>query len=175
MIGTDGEAPRPSRRRLRHLLAPILLRGVLFVALWLVLAGPDPHTWWLAAAVILTTVYVSLRTVPVGSVRLRPAGLLRFIPFFLIYSLRGGVDVARRAIFQPDVSAAEYRTFEVRLAEGPPRTFFAMILGLLPGTLTARISGARIEIHTLDASATPDEALRRVERRVADVFGGSME
>jgi len=92
------------------------------------------------------------------------------IPFFFWQSLRGGVDVALRA-FKPRLPLApaiiDYR---LRLPNGPAPVMMASLVSLMPGTL-AMISGTRLRVHVLDKTAEHHEALERLERLVARVFG----
>jgi len=96
------------------------------------------------------------------------------VPFFLWQSLRGGVDVALRA-FKPRLPLSptiiDYR---LRLPRGPAPVMMASLVSLMPGTL-AMISGARLRVHVLDKTTDYHDALERLERLVARVFGVALE
>jgi multicomponent Na+:H+ antiporter subunit E len=58
----------------------------------------------------------------------------------------------------------EYRT---TLSPGLPRVLFANVVSLLPGTLSADIDGASLQIHVLDERAANIKSLRELEAAVA--------
>ncbi len=64
--------------------------------LWWVLTGGRASSWIIGVPTIALALWVMSR---LPQTPLRPisfAGLLRFIPYFLLQSIRGGIDVARR-------------------------------------------------------------------------------
>ncbi len=108
--------------------------------------------------------------------RIRVRGAVRFIPWFLVQSVRGGVDVARRALSPSLPLAPGFVTYPVRLGAGPARTFFVNCISLLPGTFSAELreEGAAIRVHVLaEADAVPAR-LREVEGQVARLFGETL-
>lgn len=152
-------------------MSAFLRRFAIMAALWVVLAGADPRGWPLAGLIIATAAYVSLRTLPPGRYRISLAGLVRFVPFFLFHSARGGIDVASRAIRpRPDLAPGFVR-FRSSLPPNGARSFYLAVIGLLPGTLTARDEGDLIHVHTLDRRRDLIPQLRALELRVADLFG----
>lgn len=101
-------------------------------------------------------------------------GFVRFVPFFLWHSLRGGVDVAGRALrWQPSIrpGLTEYR---LRLSPEPARVFMMNAVSLLPGTLSARLQGACLVVHVLNEAAPHANGLRALEKRVGRIFGQNM-
>jgi multicomponent Na+:H+ antiporter subunit E len=159
--------PEPSRRRLRAALA----RFAGFLALWLVLSGGEPLSPWLAALIVSGATAISLRMLPPAAVRPGPERMLRFLPYFLYASLRGGVDVALRAIGARGGAGPGAIAYPLRLPEGPGRTFFVAVVGLLPGTMTTAVYADRIMVHVLDTGGDAISAVRALEHRVADLFG----
>lgn len=149
----------------------LLERALLMSLLWIVVAGLSARTWPLAASIVLVSAWASLRTVPPGSFHLTVRGLSRFLPFFLLYSVRGGVDVALRAVRRtPGLDPGEIELLTV-LPPGAARSFFIAVIGLLPGTLTARVEDDRLRVHVLDRRAVTTAQLRSLETRVAGLFG----
>lgn len=142
-----------------------------FTALWLVLTGGDLKAPLLALVVVLAAAAVSVALAPPGAYRIRPLGTLRFLSYFLAVSARAGFDVARLALLPGRLPLPGEIELELALPEGAPRTFFALVAGLVPGTLARRIDGARVIVHVLDQRTDPLPQLRRLERRVADLYG----
>jgi len=144
-------------------------RGLLFAALWWVLAGGA--AWGFGAPVIATAVGVSMALQPARRPWLRPWALARFLGFFLTQSPRAGLDVARRA-FAPGLPLAPaLHDFHLRLPEGPARTLLLNIMSLLPGTLSAGLAGDRLRLHVLDTRLPVEWELRKVEAHIAALFG----
>jgi multicomponent Na+:H+ antiporter subunit E len=150
-------------------------RALLFSLLWLVLTGGDTGGPYLALPIIAIASWVSMRTLPPGGWRLSAPGILRFVPFFLIYSLRGGIDVAGRALgarlrLQPAVLA-----FELRLDDPAAITFVATAFSLFPGTIAVQVQGRSLHVHTLDTALPVEAHLRELEARAAGMFHAPLE
>jgi multicomponent Na+:H+ antiporter subunit E len=150
---------------------PILRRLVLFAAGWLVLTGDVASVGPLGAAVVALATATSLWLLPPDSSRWHPAELVRFVPYFLSQSWRGGLDVAARALLPRRTLAPELVAYHVSLPDGPARRFFAAAIGLLPGTLTTELDGDRLTVHALDRSLPVASMLRELEERTAALFG----
>ena len=99
---------------------------------------------------------------------------MRFVGWFALQSVRGAVDVARRALAWRLPLSPGCRAYRTALPEGAPRLLFANAITLLPGTLTAGIEGDRLVIHMLDTGADLDGELAALERRVAALFALSL-
>lgn len=154
----------------RPRLRSVLRLTIIAVALWLVLTegrARSPEAIVLLAAAVAAGMYYGPRRVH----RWRPLELLIFLGFFLRSSLRGGVDVAMRAL-RPDRSVQSiFLRRRVRVAQGQPRTLLVSTISLLPGTLTADVEGDEIVVHLL-----APEMIREVdalEHRVDRLFASS--
>lgn len=162
---------RLPRSRPLGLALRLTLRVAVFALLWWALTGGAPNSWAVGVPLVLIAVAASLGLSPAGGAPLSVVGTLRFLPFFLWHSLKGGVDVAIRA-FRPSLPLhpvlIEYR---LRLPTGPGPVFMANIASLLPGSLTAGLDGDRLLVHVLDRSGDFRRELVALERRVADLFG----
>jgi multicomponent Na+:H+ antiporter subunit E len=102
---------------------------------------------------------------------LSPLGVVRFVPYFLWESLKGGIDVALRVLgprVRVDPGYLEYR---IQLIRPAARVAFMDAVNLLPGTLTADVAGDRLWIHALDRGAEPMQSLVDLEVRVGHLFG----
>jgi multicomponent Na+:H+ antiporter subunit E len=138
---------------------------------WWVLSEARPGSWGVGAPVALAAAVLAGAIVPWPRHRLRALGLVRFVGFFARESLRGGADVARRALspgrpLSPGL--VELRTW---LPAGAPRVLLADVVSLLPGTLTVDLDGDRVTVHGLDAGPALEAGFRALERRLADLFG----
>lgn len=149
------------------LLGRTLLLGVLG---WAFVEG-EVGSPALSAGAVLLAALVSLAALPPGGRRWRVAEIARFVPFFLLRSVQGGVDVARRA-FHPRLPILPgILVHPLRLPEGPVRVFFAVVLCLVPGTLSIRLEGDALRVHLLHRDAPARERIEELEERVAALFG----
>jgi multicomponent Na+:H+ antiporter subunit E len=154
----------------------ILVRVALFSVLWLVLTEGDLRSPFIALLSIIAATATSLvlgppadRASPHRS--WGPAAMVRFLAFFMRESAHGGVDVARRALDPRLPLRPGYLHYRTRLPEGAGRVVLAGTISLLPGTLSTRLAGDALRIHVLDVALPAEETIRRLEGRVADLFG----
>jgi multicomponent Na+:H+ antiporter subunit E len=156
----------PARRRGFWLLVRVLV----LLLLWLGLNGTDGRSWLVGLPVVALAVYLATRLAPTESWRVSLTGAVRFALFFAVESLRGGVDVARRALGPAVVLAPGLIQYRTRLPSGAPRWLFCNSISLLPGTAVVGIEGADLCIHALDRSAAAETELQRLEARVGALF-----
>lgn len=145
------------------------LRAVLFALLWWILTDGATGSWLVGVPVILFSTLVSMVLLPPFPWSL--TGIARFIPFFLWHSLRGGVDVARRALHPRLPILPTLFDHQWRLSPGLPRVFMANTVSLLPGTLSAELDEECLHVHVLDETGAFTEELKVLEKQVAGVFG----
>jgi multicomponent Na+:H+ antiporter subunit E len=149
-----------------------MTRVLLFAAAWWILVEGRADAWIAGVlAVALAVGFGRALGLAASPVRIHPTGLLRFIPFFLWQSVRGGVDVAMRALhprlpIQP--SLISYR-FSLRGEAG--RIFFINAVSLLPGTFVAEWLGDTVIVHVLDGGEDAGPRLRALEARIGAVLG----
>jgi multicomponent Na+:H+ antiporter subunit E len=144
-----------------------LLGWALF--LWVV-ADANPAVWPVALVALPAALLVALRLRPAPLPRLRPVAALAFVPFFFTQSVRGGIDVALRALSRrPRLDPTLYR-YAMRLRSPAAQVALADALSLLPGTLCADVQGDELIIHALDRSAG-ERPIRVLETRIAAIFG----
>ena len=137
--------------------------------------------WWVLTDGAVDSWSIGLPVVALGAIwraaagydgpRLHPIGVLRFLPFFAWYSLKGGIDVARRALHPDMPLAPAVAEWPTRLPPGPARSLFLSVTGLLPGTLGVEWEGERFHIHVLDRHGAFAQDLQRLEVRIASLFG----
>lgn len=157
--------------RLQH----IVIRGVALALFWWALAGGNPSSWYVGLPVVAAALALSMAIdarLPTVSFFF---GIFRFLPFFLLLSLRGGIDVARRALSLSLPLAPGCIEYAARLPGDSALVFFANCISLLPGTLSVDLSPGRVLVHTLDRHKPVARELAELERRVARLFGLSMQ
>ncbi|MGF1644173.1 MAG: Na+/H+ antiporter subunit E [Thiotrichales bacterium] len=155
----------------RELLGRILLLTTLFSLLWWILVEGDGRAWGVGVVTVVAAVVVSLRAWPAPRGRLSVMGLVAFLGFFLLHSVRGGVTVAALALRPRMRIRPEFREFRPRLPPGAARVVLADTLSLLPGTVSVGLNGDCLRLHVLDRDLVDEVALRAVEVRIARVFG----
>lgn len=150
----------------------LVLRAGFFAFLWCVLAERDPwREWPLAVGAIAAATAASVVCWPAGRFHLRAGAMLRFAPWFLWQSLRGGIDVARRA-FDPRMPLRPALVeLSLRTPNGFSHVVLAWVLSLLPGTATVRAGDGWLTVHVLDERLYTVESLHAVETWVAKIFG----
>ena len=145
-------------------------RLLLFAVLWGILTGGRTDALPVGALAVPLTTLASIRLLPPSPWSLR--GWLRFLPYFLVESLRGGVDVAARAFHPRLPLAPALLDYPLRLPPGPARVVMADAVSLLPGTLSAELDGAVLRVHVLDHRRRPREQLAALEARIAALTAG---
>jgi multicomponent Na+:H+ antiporter subunit E len=173
---SPGDSPDPAANPLRQGGAPwrwpdVFLSLMLAALLWWVLVGGDSASWVVGVPVVAAAVWSAwrLRSDDAGRISLR--GLLRFIPFFLWESIRGGVDVASRVLRPRMAIRPGFISYTTALHTPAGRLLFVNCISLLPGTLAADIADDELRVHTLDIEGDTGRELSRLERRVAAVYG----
>lgn len=161
-----GPDRRPDTRR----LGDGALRLGLLAALWWLLAGADARSWIVGVPVVLVAAWVSRRLTPAVAWRWGWAGAFRFAGFFLWHSIRGGADVAWRALHPRLPLRPGFVRVELRVPPGAVRVCLANVVSLLPGTLAAQLEDEALLVHTVDAGTPVEAAVRAVEARVAAMF-----
>jgi multicomponent Na+:H+ antiporter subunit E len=170
--------PRPPRQRnpvRSGRWVALAVRAAVLAAGWLILTAGARDGLGYGAAVVLLALLVSVGLGPPARTAWRPLGLLRFAGFFLHSSLRGGVDVARRALSPRRAISPQVTSYRTRLPAGAARDLFNAALSLMPGTLSVDRDGPALQVHVL--AATADEtrrSLARLEDRIAGGLGVSL-
>lgn len=165
---------QPTHSAAASTLPRFLRRLALLVLVWVGLNGTDWDSWIIGCPTVVAAAWVSVRLLPRGCWRWTLRGGIGFVGFFLRESLRGGWDVAGRALgWGPALSPAIVR-HRLRLPAGPARLFFCGAVGLLPGTTVVAVEEQWFHIHALDCSPRVAEELSELEGRVAALFGAAM-
>lgn len=147
------------------LLVPIL------ILVWVLLTGGASASWVVGIPAVALAAVLGARLRPQAAPRLRLLEGAAFLAFFAFHSLRGGWDVARRAL-HPALPLAPGRIrYPCRLPRGTARTFFINTASLLPGTLYLGETADGMELHVVDRTGPAAEELAALEARVARLFG----
>lgn len=150
----------------------IASRGGLFTVMWWILSDAAVLSWWIGVPAVLLAVITSMVLLPPGPFVWY--AFLKFVPFFLVRSLLGGVDVAWRAL-HPDLPIApDLIEYPLRLPPGLPQVFMANTVSLLPGTLSAELSANCLKVHVLDGGKDIQSELRLLEHHMARMFAISL-
>jgi len=148
-----------------------LWRSALFAALWWTLSDGRADSWGVGSVGILAATALSLRLLPPVPTYVSRIGLLRFVFFFFVQSLRGGGQVAWFALRPRLGLRPGIHEIPLRLPEGIGRVLLVNTLSLLPGTLSVGLQGNRLCLHVLDEQAPTAADVRRTEARVAQMLG----
>lgn len=146
------------------------LRLSLLALLWWTLTAGEPASWFIGVPVVVFAAFLSRAVRSPHRVRISLSAALRYVGFFLIESIKGGIDVAARAMLPGQRVAPCFLMYRTTLPAGWPRALFANTVSLLPGTLTADISDDRLNLHALAVDMRPLEGVRACEQAVAAVF-----
>ena len=157
-------------RRLIEELAALSMRVAILAAIWWVLTGGSGNAWFWGAPAVLIAAWLRPGLGSGGAWRWSLMGLLRFLPVFAWYNMRGALEVAILALDPRRRPDPVLLSFPLRLPPGPARVFMANLINLVPGTLSTRLTADGIEIHVLSASASVIRTLTILERRVAHLF-----
>ncbi len=173
---SHGDSPNPAANPLKLSDMPLkrstaLLSMMLAALLWWVLVGGDAASWVVGIPVVAAAVWSAWRLRSGDAAWISLPGLLRFVPYFLWESIRGGVDVASRVVRPRMAIRPGFVTHTTRLRTPAARLLFINCISLLPGTLAADIADGEVRVHTLDLEGDTGHELSRLERRVAAVFG----
>ena len=118
---------------------------------------------------------ISLRLLPPVQTYVSRIGLLRFLGFLFVQSLRGGAQVAWFALRPRMGLRPGIHEIPLRLPEGIGRVLLANMQSMLPGTLSMELRGNRLCLHVLDIDAPTEADVRHAEIRVAQMLGLQLE
>lgn len=163
--------PPPPMPSLRPLAARAAAWTLPLALTWWVVVEGRPGSWGVGAPAVLAAAVIAALAFPPPRRWPRPLPLLRFAGFFAVQSLRGGWDVARRALRPAMRLSPGFLELRTSLTEGSDRVLLVDVLSLLPGTLTVDLRGDLILLHGLDLGPGVANAVRDLERRVAALYG----
>ncbi|KAA6185108.1 DUF1576 domain-containing protein [Thiohalocapsa marina] len=127
----------------------------------------------LAFAVIATAMatWISLWVLPPGSRQWRLVALMALIGRFLVQSVIGGIDVARRALDPRLPLRPGYIVFTTSLRRAHQRAILQTFSSATPGAIAAGTDAeGRLVFHCLDTSGPIAEGLARDERLLLRLY-----
>jgi len=136
---------------------------------WLALNGTAGLAAGIAAAALAALVGAWL--VPGAAHPWRPLQLLPFGAFFMRQSLRGGIDVARRALHPRLPVSPCWIEHPIWLPPGQPRTLMIGVVSLLPGSLSAELDPLADVLHVHNLARDTDPGLEALQVRIGALFG----
>lgn len=164
--GAGGRASSVSLAR--RVVGRLVVRSALFGVLWWALTEGRPDSWSIGIPAVLLAATSSIALLPAS--RVAWLELLRFVPFFLLRSVLGGIDVARRTLRPKMRIAPALIDYPLRLPPGLPQVVMLNTVTLLPGTLSVDLQEGLARFHVLDESMNYVTEIEAVERHVARLF-----
>jgi multicomponent Na+:H+ antiporter subunit E len=155
-----------------HTPLRVLRRGVLFALVWWMLVEGDVASWWIGMPAVLLAATASIAFV--SPTTLVWFELFRFVPYFLVRSVLGGVDVAWRALHPGMPIDPHMIDYPIKLPPGLPLVFMANTVSLLPGTLSVELHSSFLNVHVLSSRKDILLELETLEEIVAALFGLSL-
>lgn len=145
----------------------MLLRGLIFTLIWWVLAQGRADSWGVGLISVALALGASLWLSPPGRGRFSSTGLLRFTGFFLIQSVKGGIQVAIMALRPRLELAPAILELPITLPAGPARVLLLNTLSLLPGTLSVGLEHDVLRLHVLDGRLPIEAEVHTAQAHIA--------
>lgn len=147
---------------------------IVFSLFWWLLTGGVAYSWWFGVPVIFMASAIAVK---LGNSRhsLHFSAIPEFLWHFASRSILAGFDVAYRTLHPKLPLNPGLIEYKMQLPAGRPQTFFAGVISLLPGTLSASLHANTITLHVLDTSENLKESLLQTETVIARLFGPGLE
>jgi multicomponent Na+:H+ antiporter subunit E len=140
-----------SSRRASQWRRAALVRTVLFLSLWLMIAGYNAADLPVGIVTAGMATAASLRLLPPTGLRLRPAATLRFAVNLLMQAVQSGMQVAILVLRPSLVLRPGFARYRTDLPPDGRRYAFSALASLLPGTLpTGFDENGVMLVHGLD-------------------------
>lgn len=152
-----------------HLHA-LALRTLMLAAVWWALTEGDGGWGFGLLLALLVSALSLLHTPPAANVP-RLHRVPGFVAYFLMQSLLAGFDVARRILHPRLPLNPRLVRVPLRLPAGAPTWSLMILISLLPGTLSAQLDAAELELHCLDMDGNVLAEVRKAEVQLARLFG----
>lgn len=154
----------------------VLVRTFILAGGWLIICEGDRAALLFGLPVVILALSASLFFPSPPPPKWSAVPLLRYVSTFLVGSLQGGVDVARRVLSPRLPLAPTILRYGLRLRTEPARHLFMGSLNLMPGTLSVSVDGDDLSIHVLfDEGDQLLLRLRNLEEHVAHALGEPLE
>jgi multicomponent Na+:H+ antiporter subunit E len=165
---SETAAPDRSKRGIPSPRRTAAVRGLAFLALWLVLL-PSTKLGDLAIGIlsVAAAAFASMKLLPPATGSLNFDALLLLAPHFLWESVKAGVDVARRALAPRPRLAPGFVNCPLDFPPGFARNTFATITSMMPGTVPSGEDNEKLVYHCLDTAEPIVEQLWKEEELLA--------
>lgn len=147
------------------------MRLAMLAALWWLLTGGAPDTWIVGAPAIAGAFAAGMAMRLPAAPTFSAIGLVPFLSFFALASVRGGLQVAMRALRRDPDLRPVIMTVSLRLPDESERMLLVSVVSILPGTLATALQGTQLRLHVLDERLGSEAEVRDAERHVARLFG----
>ncbi|CAA6809707.1 MAG: Unknown protein [uncultured Thiotrichaceae bacterium] len=145
------------------------------LGLWVLLSEGELSSWLVGFPFLLLAwaIWGQLRdnASPKLQGHLRLKGLVLFLLYFIVESVKGAWDVSRKVLTPRLSLTSTFYDYPIRLESPAARYFFMGSISLLPGTLSVDVKDQHIHIHILDNQGGALEGLKRLEHKIAALFG----
>lgn len=152
----------------------VVLRGLLFAAIWLVLSKGSADGLLLGGIAVLISTWLSFKLIPLGNLSFSLIGLGKFIIFFIWHSLKGGWQVSLMALRGKTALAPAMIELPISLPAGWPRLLLMNTIGLMPGTVSYDVDDQLVRMHVLDERQDVAAELKAIEQSIAAIFGAKI-
>lgn len=148
---------------------------IFYSVFWWAFTDGSTSQLWLGALSVAAATAVTLRMPRAGPFPkvTRYRTILRFIPYFIYQSFKGGLLVAKFAFLPQRRVHSQYIDYKTVIPEEDtlPRMCFASLLCLIPGTLSCGYKGDKLTIHVLDEKILDVKSIEELDKIVAEIFG----
>jgi multicomponent Na+:H+ antiporter subunit E len=143
-------------------------RLLLFLVLWILLSEAILYDPAIAAVGIGSATLLSLHLWPRQPFRLRWSGVPALALFFLWSSMKGGVDIAYRAIAPSMPLHPESIQLELKLDSEAGRVLLTWMISMMPGTAAINLkAGRHLTLHVVDSRIYGKGNVRKLEDKIA--------
>lgn len=148
-----------------------LQRSLMFALLWWILTEGHGDQWGVGLAGVTLAVTASLILWPPGQTCFSFPGLLAFAGYFLLQSVKGGIQVALIALHPRLNLMPTLLQLPLILPPGLARVLLVNTMNLLPGTICLRIEQDVLLLHTLNEQWPVARGVRTIETYIARMLG----
>jgi len=153
---------------------------VMMIAVWLLLSRGESTSWVIGVPFLTLAGFVFVVYLGTGEhqqspkFRIRPVGTMQFIVFFIVESLRGGIDVVRIVLSAKPVLNPQFFDYPVSLKNSVAQQLFISSISLLPGTLSVDWEDGNVRIHVLNLQDGTFNGVKALEIKIANIHGEAL-
>lgn len=148
------------------------MRALLVSAAWWVLVEGNASAWSYGIPIIIAALVSRAALAGMAGPGLRWGGAARFAVVFVLGLVRGGFDIARRALSPTLPLSPDWVPYDLRLTGAASRRLLVSAVSVIPGTIGVDLEGSQLRIHALvTAAGDPRQQVKAMEDSVARAFG----